>query len=84
MTNLIAISDVRKDLPTLVERIYKTDDRVVITQSGKPKAAIVSIEELEALEETAEVLSLHGVKESIEKGINQAKKRQGVSFSSLK
>lgn len=43
MTNIIPISEVRENLPKLVEKVYKTNDKIVITVNGKPKAAIVSI-----------------------------------------
>ena len=57
MTNNIAISDARANLPDLVTKINKNLDRAIITVNGQPKAVIVSIDELESLEETAEVLS---------------------------
>ena len=57
MTNLIAISDVRANLPKLVNSVNKNMDRVVITVNGQPKAVLVSEEELSSLEETAEIFA---------------------------
>jgi len=84
MTNLISISDVRANLPNIVEKINKTDERVVITVNGRPKAVMISQEELESLEETAEILAIPGAKESIEEGLKQAKKGLGIPLSELK
>lgn len=84
MSNLIPISDVRANLPDLVNKVNKNSDRVVITVNGQPKAILVSAEELESLEETAEILSIRGAKKSIKEGFKQAKKDQGVSISDLK
>lgn len=81
MSNLIPISDVRANLTDLVNKINKNLDRVVITINGQPKAILVSMEELESLEETAEVLAIPGAKQSIKEGLKQAKKGQGVSLS---
>ncbi len=81
--NLIAISDARAQLPDLVARVSQYLDRVLITVNGKPKVAVVSIEELESLEETAEILSLPGTKASIARGRNDAKKRRGILLSKL-
>jgi len=81
--NLIAISDARAQLPDLVQRVSQYLDRILITVNGKPKVAVVSVEELEALEETAEILSIPGAKASINRGRNDVKKRRGVSFSHL-
>jgi antitoxin YefM len=84
MSNLIPISDVRADLPNLVNKVNKNMDRVVITVNGQPKAILVSAEELESLEETAEILAITGAKKSIKEGLKQAKKGQGIPLSQLK
>lgn len=84
MSNLMSISDVRTNLPDLVAKVNKTMDRIVITVNGKPRATLVSAEELESLEETAEVLAIPGAKKSILEGLKQAKKSQGIPLSELK
>ncbi len=83
MTNLVAISDARAKLPDLVNKVNKGLDRVLITVNGQPKVAVVSLEELESLEETAEVLSISGAKSSIAKGLKDIKKRRGIPLSKL-
>jgi len=83
MTNLMSVSTARATLPDLVNRVNTNMDRVVITVNGHPKATIISSEELESLEETAEVISIPGVKESIKEGLKQAKKGLGVDISSI-
>lgn len=84
MNNIISISDARAHLPELVTKVGDTCDRVTITVNGQPKATLVSAEELESLEETAEVLSISGAKTSILRGLKQAKKGQGKLLSKLK
>ncbi len=59
-------------------------DRVTITVNGKPKAVVLSPEELESLEETAEILAIPGALESIRKGKEQIKKGQFVKLADLK
>lgn len=83
MSNLIPISDVRANLPNLVNRINKNLDRVIITVNGQPKAILLSAEELESLEETAEILAIPNAKQSIREGLMQAKKGQGIPLSKL-
>ncbi len=73
MSNLISISDARANLPDLVDKVSEELDRVVITVNGKPKAILVSAEELESLEETAEILAIPGARESIKKGLKDIK-----------
>lgn len=84
MTNLISISDAREKLPNLVSRVSKYMDRVIITVKGQPKATLISAEELESLEETAEILAIPGVEKSIKQGIKEAKKGLGIPLSELK
>ena len=79
----MSISDVRANLPDLVSKVSNTLGRVTITVSGQPKAILVSAEELESLEETAEVLAIPGAKESIKQGLKEAKKNKGVSLAAL-
>ena len=84
MTNIIAISDARANLPDLVTKIDKNLDRTIITVNGKPKVVMLSVEELESLEETAEVLStIPGIKKDIETSRKQIKKGQFTPLSDL-
>jgi prevent-host-death family protein len=84
MTNLMSISDVRQQLPNLVSKVNKYMDRVVITVKGQPKATLISAEELESLEETAEILSIPNIKRDLEKSRKQFKKGEFVYLSDLK
>lgn len=84
MTNLISISDARQKLPKLVSRVNKYMDRFVITVKGQPNATLISAEELESLEETAEILSIPNIKKDLEKSRKQFKKGEFVYFSDLK
>lgn len=84
MTNLVAISDARAHLPDLVNKVNKYLDRVIITINGQPKATLISVEELESLEETAEILAIPGARERIKKGTEQIKKGEFVALSDLK
>jgi len=83
MSNLMSISDARAKLPDLVSKVNKTIGRITITVNGQPKAILISAEELESLEETAEILTIPGAKKSIEQGLKEAKKGQGIPLSKL-
>lgn len=83
MSGIINISDARARLPKLVDEVGEGVSRFLITVNSKPKAVLVGIEELEALEETAEILSIPGADKSIRKGYSEAKKGEGISLSEL-
>ncbi len=84
MTNLVAISDARAHLPNLVNKVNKYLDRVIITINGHPMATLLSLDELESLEETAEILAIPGAKARIIRGTKQIKKGEFVPLSDLK
>ena len=84
MTNLVAISDARANLPELVSKVNKNMDRVIITVNGQPKAVVLSPEELESLEETAKILTIPHIKEDIIKSKKQIKSGKFSSLSDLK
>ena len=48
---------VKDRLSEVVDRIERQHDRVVITRHGKPAAVVLSIQDLESLEETLQILS---------------------------
>lgn len=83
MDKLMSVSNARATLPTLINKVNISLDRIIITVNGQPKATLINSEELESLEETAEVLAIPGAKRSILEGLKQAKKGKGVSISDL-
>lgn len=84
MNNPIPISDARSNLPELVKKVNKNMDRVIITVNGEPKAILLSAEEVESLEETAEILSIPNIKKDLAKSKKQIKKGEFTPLSSLK
>ena len=57
----LPLADVKNRLSEVVDRVERQHDRVVITRHGRPAAVVVSIEDLESLEETLQILSDPGV-----------------------
>jgi antitoxin YefM len=51
------LADVKNRLSEIVERIEREHGRVVITKHGRPAVVVVSIDDLESLEETLAVMS---------------------------
>ena len=84
MTNIISISDARNKLPALVNKVSEGLEKFLITVNNKPKAVILSVEEAESLEETAEILSIPGALASIRRGQKDIKAGRSVSFEEIK
>jgi antitoxin YefM len=51
------LKDVKNRLSEVVDQIEREHGRVVITKHGRPAAVVVSVEDLESLEETLDVLA---------------------------
>ena len=82
--NHMPISDARANLTHLVDNVSKYLNRVIITVNGKPKATLVSAEELESLEETAKILTIPNIKKDIAKSRKQIKSGKYVNLRDLK
>jgi len=53
----LSLADVKNRLSEVVDRLEREHGRVVITKHGRPAAVLVSVDDLESLEETLEILS---------------------------
>jgi antitoxin YefM len=53
----LPLSEVRGKMSAVVERVETTHERVTITRNGRPAAVLINPADLEALEETLDVLS---------------------------
>ena len=62
------LADVKNRLSEVVERLEREHGRVVITKHGRPAAVVLSLADLEGLEETLEVLSDPGLMRRVRKG----------------
>ncbi|MDQ1436995.1 MAG: antitoxin YefM [Acidimicrobiaceae bacterium] len=63
------LGDVKNRLSEVVERLEREHGRVVITKHGRPAAVVLSIEDLESLEETLDVLADTALLTKIRKGL---------------
>ena len=52
-----SLADAKNRLSEIISSAEKTHERTVVTKNGRPVAAIISIEDLESLEETLDILS---------------------------
>ncbi len=57
MSTPLSLAEVKAHLSELVARVYGQHERVTVTVHGRPSAVLVSVEDLESLEETIAVLA---------------------------
>lgn len=79
MSKTLPLADVKARLSELVERVASEHDRVLITRRGRPAAVLMSPEDLEALEETLDLLSEPEALEKIRRA--EADLDAGLGFS---
>ena len=57
MPETLPLAEIKAHLSEIVDRVEHEHDRVVLTRNGRAAAVIMSPEDLEALEDTLELLS---------------------------
>ncbi len=78
MADTLSLAAVKDRFSEIVDRVNKQHDRVIVTRNGVPAVVVVSVEELESLDETLEILSdrntvaaLHESEEQIADGLDE-------------
>lgn len=61
----ISLADAKARLSAVLDEVRDTHERVVITRNGRPEAVIISVSDLESLEETLDLLSTRGAVDEI-------------------
>lgn len=64
------LRDVKNHLSEVVDRVEREHERVVITRHGRPAAVVVSVEDLESLEQTLDILSRPPLIKQIRKSLD--------------
>lgn len=84
MTRTLPITKAREDFTNLVDRADKLSDEYVITVNGKPKAVLVSFQELDSMRETLDILSNPKLMADIKEAEEQIERGETVSWAELK
>jgi prevent-host-death family protein len=74
----------RTNLSTFLSDVADRRDHVLVTRNGKPAAALVPIDEYDALEETAEILSDSETLAAIEAGLGEFSRDETVTLADLR
>jgi antitoxin YefM len=65
MTMTIPLADAKARLSAVLDDVRDTHNRVVITRNGRPEAVLISVSDLETLEDTLDLLSTPGALDEI-------------------
>ena len=84
MAKTVPVREFRSRLSELLSDVADRRDHVLVTRNGKPAAALVPIDEYEALEETAEILSDSATLAAIEAGVTELARDETVTLAALR
>jgi len=80
----LPISEARKKIFQIAKEVQKPSNYYTLTEKGRPKAVIMSVEEFESIMETMEILSDPELMKKIEKAEAEYKKGEYIKWEDVK
>lgn len=84
MDSTLPLAEIKKRLSEIVDGIETRHDRVVLTRNGRPAAVLLSPDDLEALEETLEILSNPAAMRAIKRADTEIDKGKALTADELR
>jgi prevent-host-death family protein len=80
----VPVRELRSKLSSLLDAVSDRREHVLVTRNGVPAAALVPIDEFEALEETAEILSDPDAVSALEAGLAEIARGETLTLAELR
>jgi len=80
----VPVREFRSNLGALLSDVADRRDHVLVTRNGRPAAVLVPVDEYDALEETAEILSDSDALAALETGLSEVERGEIVELSELR
>lgn len=84
MAKSVPVRELRSNLSSLLDDVSDRRDHVLVTRNGTPAAALIPIDEYEALEETAEILSDSDALSALESGLAEIEQGNTITLAELR
>jgi prevent-host-death family protein len=84
MAKSVPVRELRSELARLLDDVVDRREHVVVTRHGRPAATLIPIDEYEALEETAEILSDPDALAAIEAGLAELERGEIITLDGLR
>lgn len=84
MAKTIPVREFRSNMAEVLSDVADRRDHVVVTRNGRPAAALVPVDEYQALEETAEILSDAATLDAIHAGLDELARDETVDLDDLR
>ena len=80
----LPLAEIKAHLSEVVDRVEQRHERVTLTRNGRPAAVLISPEDLEALEDTLELLSNPDALREIEQARRDIENGKGIGAAELR
>lgn len=80
----LPLAEIKARLSEIVDRVERRHDRVTLTRNGRPAAVLISPDDLEALEDTLEILSNPDAIREIEQARQEIARGEVISADELR
>jgi antitoxin YefM len=77
----MSLADVKNRLSEVVDRLEREHGRVIITKHGHPAAVVISVEDLESLEETLDIMDSAALLADIRESLTELSGGQATVLS---
>jgi antitoxin YefM len=84
MAKIVPVREFRSKLGQLLGDVADRREHVLVTRNGTPAAALVPVDEYEALEETAEILSDPDALAALEAGLAELSREEAITLEDLR
>jgi prevent-host-death family protein len=84
VSRTVPVRELRSELSQVIDQVADLREHIIITRRGRPAAVLVPVDEYEALEETAEILSDPDTLAAIDEGRHEAERGKTVSLDELR
>jgi prevent-host-death family protein len=84
MSRTLPLAEIKAHLSEIVDEIEEEHERVILTRKGRPAAVLLSPNDLEALEDTVELLADPVAREDIERARREIAAGKGVDAAELR
>ncbi len=84
MSKTVPARELRSDLAHLLDDVADRREHVVVTRRGRPAAVLIPVDEYDALEESAEILSDADALAAIDAGLVEIERGETVTLAELR
>lgn len=84
MSEALPLAEIKAHLSEIVDRVQAHHERITLTRNGRPAAVLLSPEDLEALEDTLELLADPAARDEIEEARRDIAEGKGIRADELR